>query len=143
MWYNFYIQDLNKNKFNSSINWLPKIFTGSILFHKFHLILLNPQTLTYQWCFLVLMPNLTPHSRQISPSDQGGSEDNISGKTRVKTLQLMPLEDTQSRLQYSKTFRPDLSNLNYWQNTQIILFVISLFFFSFNVIFCSILQHLL
>lgn len=48
------------------------------------------------------MPNLTPHSRQISPSDQGGSEDNISGKTRVKTLQLMLLDDTQSRLQYSK-----------------------------------------
>lgn len=48
------------------------------------------------------MPNLTPHSRQISPSDQGGSEDNISGKTRVKTLQLMLLDDTQNRLQYSK-----------------------------------------
>ena len=41
------------------------------------------RTLTHQWCFLVLMENLAPHSKQISPSLQGGSLDNISdGKGR-------------------------------------------------------------
>jgi len=31
--------------------------------------------ISYQWCFLIVSPNLAPHSKQISPSAQGGSWD--------------------------------------------------------------------
>uniref|UniRef100_A0A0K8R6V5 Putative membrane trafficking and cell signaling protein hrs n=1 Tax=Ixodes ricinus TaxID=34613 RepID=A0A0K8R6V5_IXORI len=35
-----------------------------------------------QWCFLGLMPNLFPHSRQMSPSVHGGS---FGRKSRSRT----------------------------------------------------------
>ncbi len=41
------------------------------------------EVVTYQWCFLVFIPNLTLHSRHVSPSHHGGSFDNISANITI------------------------------------------------------------
>lgn len=43
-----------------------------------------------QWCFLVLIPNLFPHSRQMSPSDHGGSLGRKSAAQQVRLVRHSP-----------------------------------------------------
>lgn len=48
------------------------------------------------------MPNLTPHSRQISPSDQGGSEDSISVQSRAKNTTAHATRHKSYKMDYNR-----------------------------------------